>query len=208
MSTTPPPDNQDLPAYPGPSSEPPPQTGAGGYPVHPGTPSGGTGGGHPGMPGAEVPRPAPMRTAVRLMWVGAVITGLSVIVSLATLGSVKDDIAERLRDDDPNVSQSTIDAAFAVGVVFALIVGAVGIFLWLWMAWKNGQGRSWARVVATVLAGLNVLFTLLSFLGDGQTTAGRIFSIINLLLAIAILVLIWRKESSDFYAARSRPQHG
>jgi K+ transporter len=142
------------------------------------------------------------------MWAGAVVSLLSLVVGLSTMGSAKADIREELSKDDPNVSQSTIDAAYAIGVAVVVVAGALGVLLWLWMAWKNGQGRSWARIVATVLGCLNAVFMLLTFTAPSADATALAFSSINLALAITILVLLWRKESSDFYTARSRPQYG
>lgn len=199
MTTTPPPPND------------PEQSGPGGYPTYPG--EGGsypaypeTGGAPPAGPGPDVPQPSSIRTAVRLMLVGAAVSLVSVVVSLATLGTLKDDIRDELVKDDPNVSQSTIDGAYTVAIGFVVVLGAVGVLLWLWMAWKNGQGRSWARVVATVLGALNVLFTLMSFTSANAEPIVLVFSAINLILSVVILVLLWRKDSSDFYIASSRPQ--
>lgn len=208
MTSTPPPQEPDqpgpggYPAYPGAGAQP---AGPGGYPAHPGTPAGG---GHPATPRPEVPQPGPIRLAVRLMWTGAAVSLISLVVGLATLGDAKDQIRDDLVKDDPNVSQSTIDAAYAVGIVVVVVIGSVGVFLWLWMAWKNGQGRSWARIVATVLGALNLLFTLLSFTQPSTESASLALALVNVVLAIAILTLLWRKESSEFYDARSRPQYG
>ena len=74
--------------------------------------------------------------------------------------------------------------------------------LWLWMASANGKGRSWARIVATVLGALSVL-SLLSSVAQGQMTDAqpgrRAWSASR--SPIAILVLLWRKESSAYYEA-------
>jgi hypothetical protein len=44
-----------------------------------------------------------------------------------------------------------------------LVAGAlITIGLWLWMGWANGRGRSWARIVAAVLFGINTLDLLIS----------------------------------------------
>ncbi len=198
MTTTPPPSND------------PEQSGPGGYPTYPGESASyptypETGDVSPGT-GPAVPQPSSIRTAVRLMFVGAAVSLISLVISIATLGSLKDDIRDELVKDDPNVSQSTIDAAYGVTIGIAVVLGTIGVLLWLWMAWKNGQGRSWARVVATVLGVLNVLFTLLSFTSANAEPVVQVFSAINLVLAIAILVLLWRKDSTEFYGAQGRQQ--
>ena len=148
-----------------------------------------------------------MRNAVRLMWVGAAISLISLIVTFATRDTLKSQLQDSVRNSGQNVTQNQLDAAFAAAIAFSIIITLIEIGLWLWMAWKNGQGRQWARIVATVLGVLNVIFTLLSFVGNRATGGARILSAIDLVIAIAILVLLWRKESSDFYQARSARQY-
>ena len=211
MSSTPPPSDPHDPAQPGPGGYPTypgageGQPAPGGYPTHPGTPPGG-GGGHPGGTARDVPQPSSISTAVKLMWVGAGLSALSLLFSLFTIGSMKDKVREQVLESDPSASQAMIDAAFAFGIISGIVGGLLSVLVWAWMAWKNGQGRSWARIVATVLGGLNVLFTPLSFAVSNAEPISLVFSVINLVLAIVILILLWRKPSSEFYAARSRAQ--
>lgn len=185
MTTTPQPDEptgpDGLPKFPVSSGEPAPS----------------------GVPSPDLTPPAAVRLAVRLMRVGALVSVLSTIVAMATYGSFKDDVAEQMRASDPNISQDLIDTSIAVGITFSVAVGLLGAVVWLWMAWKNGQGRAWARIVATVLGGLNIVFTLLGFASGQAGPAVLVLSLVNLALAISILVLLWKKESSAFYAAAS-----
>ena len=164
----------------------------------------------PAQPGSSrepVAQPASIHTAVRLMWAGAAISVLSLIVTLVTLGSLKTQIRDQLVSSGQEVTDSTINAGYAAAIIFAVVSSLVAIGLWLWMAWKNGQGRSWARVVATVLAAINLVSTLISLFGGNAMPLATIVTVVNLILAIVIVVLLWRKESSDFYAACSRPSH-
>ena len=158
-------------------------------------------------PTAEaVPQPSSIVTAVRLMWAGAALSALGLVVGLLTLGSLKDNIKDQLAKDNTTLSQSDLDTAYNVGVATLVVVGVLGIGLWLWMAWANGNGRKWARIVATVLGTLNVIFTLIS-LAQGETpVVSVILSVIGVGLAVVILILLWRRESTDFYNARSRPK--
>ena len=167
----------------------------------PSFPTGDPGAPTPQQPGAAVTQPSTIAGAVKLMWAGGVVSVLSLIVSLATLGSQKDQIADQLRETDPNVSQTTIDTAFAVGVAFGVVLGAVGAGLWFWMAWKNGQGRSWARIVATALGGLNIVSTLIGFAVGNQQGLVTLLTAVNLVIAVVALFLLWRKESSAYFAA-------
>jgi hypothetical protein len=149
----------------------------------------------PVAPPAE--QPPPIRAAVRLMYVGAALSVIGILLTLGTRDEMRDQIAE----DRPELSQSELDTALNVGTALVIIVGLIGVGLWLWMAAANGQGKAWARIVATVLGGLNVLFTLLGL--PNATAVSVVFSVVGLVLAAAILILLWRPESSRFYEARS-----
>ncbi|WP_181309793.1 hypothetical protein [Nocardioides campestrisoli] len=169
------------------------------YPSYPNDPQQPYGGGAP----APV-RPSSIDNAVKLMYVGAGLSLLSLVLGLITLGGLKDDITESMRDADPNVSQSTIDVAYTTSLAMIFVIGLLGVLLWVWMAWKNGQGRSWARVVATVLGVLNVLITLLSLGQPGSTAVSTIFNLLTVALAVVILVLLWKRESTQYYEAVTR----
>jgi hypothetical protein len=193
MTATPPEPNQPFgagqPAYPGAEQ---PSAPYGSYPTGPG-------GGPTGQPPAAPERPGSIALAVKLMLVGAGLSVLSLIYSLTTIGDLKDDIRTELVKDDPSVSQSTIDAAYGIAIGFAVVFGLIGALLWVWMAWKNGQGRSWARVVATVFFGLSLVGLLFTLGGSSAEPLSIVSSLISIVLGIVILVLLWRKESSAFY---------
>ena len=102
-------------------------------------------------------------------------------------------------------------AAFAVvyGVVFglfrhALVTGMVfGVFvslLWLWMAWKNEAGRNWARVLSSVFFGFQCPGVLVSVIGRNWSLA-LLAAVIQWGIGLAALILLWRPESSQFFAA-------
>ncbi len=210
--TTPPPD--DPFAAPGAGQQP----GAGepvppvpappaGYPSYPSNPPGGEGQppGYGAYPTAPVPPPAgpapePPRsilTAVKLMYVGAGLSALNIVFAFLSRDAIRDTLA----DNDSTLTADEIDSGANVIVgVFALI-GVIGVALWLWMAAMNKRGRSWARVVATVLGGLNIISTLLGLGQAGGLTI--VLNLITLALAGTILWLLYRKESSGYYAAVS-----
>ncbi|MGA9101034.1 hypothetical protein [Aeromicrobium sp.] len=170
----------------------------------------------PPTPSAALPapeRPTSLGTAVMLMWAGAALVVVSTVLGYATGDNSKSVVAEQMRDADPNVTQTEIDAAYVFGIAFSVVFAILAIGLWCWMAWKNGQGRSWARVVATVLGGLNILSTIVglavaSVMGmPGASTAiGYGVGAIQMILAIVILVLLWQKSSTTYYNAISERQ--
>lgn len=197
------------PAGPGDAQQPPSS-----YPWNPTYPSnpGYGGGAVPGYPqgsGSLAPPAEPppsVARAVMLMRLGAALSVVNLVVGLATLGSLRDNIKRQLvKSGDYN--QSNLDGAYNAFVAFLVAATVIGVCLWLWMASANGKGRKWARVVATALGGLSILGFVLS-LGQGQaSTLSLLLSVVTALLAVVILVLLWRRESTDFYDARSRPAY-
>ena len=150
-----------------------------------------------------------MRTAVALMYAGAGLTILSAIVFFATL----DQYVDALADASGVRSQAHIDATVDQASAREVFRAVLGVSLWIWMAVKNGQGRKWARVVATVfgvinVAGLALLFGLLSSLGSKELL-GYILPLLvvgsaSVVLGIVILAQLYRPASSDYYDQSTR----
>lgn len=146
------------------------------------------------------------------MWAGAALTLLWPVYTLTHLDSLRSQVHDSLEKSDPIYANPEIhqytNAFYDVTVVVTALVACIGalagIGLWVWMALKNSEGRSWARVLASVFGGLALLLTVPSLTWGPQTGFEVALAVVFLLLSIAILVLLWRKESSEFYAARSR----
>ncbi len=154
-----------------------------------------------------VEQPASIRTAVLLMRIGAALGALYLVITLAMLGSLKDDIRDELNRRGESYTQSDIDAAYTGVLVVVVVFGLIGVVLWLWMAAKNAKGKNWARITATVFAGINIVLSLLSLVGSGTTNPsifGTLYTLGNLAIAIAALFFMYRKDSSQYYAAMSR----
>lgn len=157
---------------------------------------------HPmsGYEPAPVEQPPSILTAVRLMYVGAALSLLGVLLTFTQTDAIRDAV----EDSDDTLTASEIDTLVNVSIASAVIAGLVGVGLWVWMAVKNGQGRSWARVVATVLGALNIVFTLFSLAGGTATPLTLVSSVVSLVLAAVILYLLYRPDSTRFYDFRSR----
>ena len=57
----------------------------------------------------------------------------------------------------PITPRKQVHNAEVAAVVTSVIGGVIAVGLWLWMAWANGRGRRWARIVATVFFAINTL---------------------------------------------------
>ena len=110
-----------------------------------------TGGADP-EPARPTP-PPPVVNAVWLMYAGAVISAISLIITLVTVGSLK----TAIHNADPSLTATKLHSAEVAAVVVAIVFGLIGIGLWLWMARANKAGKNWARITATVFFGLDTL---------------------------------------------------
>ena len=149
----------------------------------------------------EPVRPGPPPSvvmAVRLMYAGAVVSALSLIVGLATIGSLR----SSLHKSDPTLTASQLHSLQSVVVVGSVVIGVIGIALWVWMALMNKAGKSWARIVSTVLFGLDTLFLLLGLARAGAA-GGTLVSILTWLIGLGTIIFLWRKDSSAYFAPQA-----
>jgi hypothetical protein len=68
------------------------------------------------------------------------------------------------------------------------------------MSFVTRSGKPWARIVATVLFGLNTLYTALTL---SITALGLIVVLLLWLAGLAAVVLLWRRPATEFF--RSEP---
>ena len=148
----------------------------------------------------EPVRPEPpdsVLTAVKLMYAGAIVSALSLIVGVATIGSLR----SALKRANPSYTASQLHTAEVAGVVFIVVIGLIGVGLWIWMAMANKRGGNWARITATVFFGLNTLSLLAGF-ARPEPLASRLVGLLIWLIGLGAIVLLWRSDSTAFYQAR------
>ena len=157
--------------------------------------------------GQRPPQPASLRNAVRLMWVGAALALIGVIFTLAFSSKIKSAVTKaaikanvtRRSEGKSVLTASQIHSVASVTVVLLAILGIIALLLWVWMAWANNKGSNWARIVATVLFGLNTISLLLEV---GRASITIIVVAIGWLVGLAAIVFLWRKETTAYV----RPQ--
>jgi len=154
----------------------------------------------PAEEGVADEQPKSIRLAVRLMYVGAAFSLINILASFLQTDEIRDGIRDAASDP---MTESELDSAVTAVLTIAGIVGVIAIGLWIWMATTNGQGKAWARTTATVLGGLNVLFTLIGFVGGQLTPLAVGVSLISIGLAVSIIVLLFRPDASRYYDAKS-----
>ena len=144
-------------------------------------------------PSARPPRPAPPRTvktAVLLMYAGAAVTAVTLIVTVVTIHSIESTMETKANYTPQQAHQL---------VVAAIVEALITLGLWLLMAWANRSGQNWGRMVATVLFVANTIGLLLALL-RGADAVNLVFAVLVWLIGLGAIVLLWRKESSQFFA--------
>jgi len=151
--------------------------------------------------GGQVPeppqRPAPptsVQTAVRLMYAGAVISAISVILGLVTIGSLRHSLETKY----PSYTTAHINTLVDSSIVIIVIGGIIGVGLWLWMARMNFKGRNWARITGTVLFGINTV-ELLGLFSRSASAVSAVFAIVTWLVGLGAVIMLWRRESSAYF---------
>lgn len=147
----------------------------------------------------EPARPEPpdsVLTAVKLMYAGAVVSALSLVVGLVTIGSLR----SALQRADPSYTSSQLHTAEVASVVIIVIVGLIGVGLWVWMATANKRGANWARITATVFFGLDTLSTLAGF-ARPEALLSRLVGLLVWLIGLGAIILLWQRQSSDYFSA-------
>ncbi|HUZ37961.1 MAG TPA: hypothetical protein VMV17_16695 [Streptosporangiaceae bacterium] len=150
----------------------------------------------PGRPQA----PRPVRTAVTLMYVGAGLSAISLIVTVLSFHTIENVI--RNASTTTRLTQSQIHGLAVAAVVIASVESLIAVGLWMLMAWANKNGQNWGRIVASVLFGINTLILLLSF-ARATASVSLVFELVVWLVGLGAIILLWRKESSVFFAAAS-----
>jgi hypothetical protein len=170
--------------------------------------------------------PAPVRTAVTLMYAGAAVSTVTVIIALALIPAIK----AALRTAHPGLTAAQVSDVNTL-ITLAMVFGLAVIAAWLWMARAAGQGQNWARIVSTVLFGLATLELIRvrpqhpgSYLAHfviagraysvihsvvGATVLGVVVPVLLWLTGLAAVWLLWRPASTTFFRpARPAPSTG
>lgn len=138
------------------------------------------------------PAPAAVRDAVKLMYGGAVGTAVQLIITLAFVGDTRDYNLTVLRH---HLTTAQITQWRPLIITLVIVASLALIAGWLGMARAVGQGRSWARILSTVLLGLATL----ELAGLPHGFAQVFPAVLTWLTGLAAVWLLWRPTSSAFF---------
>src|SRR5579875_737902 len=135
--------------------------------------------------------PRSVQNAVRCMYAGAVLSLISLIVGLTTVGRIRSAIKKAY----PHDTSSQIHKIEVADIVIVVIIALIGIGLWLWMARANQAGHSYARILGTVFFAIDTLLMLANF-ARPHASIGLVFSILVWLAGLGATIFLWQKDSA------------
>jgi hypothetical protein len=143
------------------------------------------------------PAPQPVLQAVKLMYVGAAVSTVSLIISLADISGTK----AAIHKARPSLTAAQVNSFNTFIISLAVVSGLIGIALWLWMAWANKEGKNWARILSTVLFGLATL-DLVGVFSEPKTALGLVFPVLTWLVGLGAVWLLWRPDSTTYFKSQ------
>jgi tryptophan-rich sensory protein len=138
--------------------------------------------------------PAPVLNAVRLMYAGAAVTLVYLVVSLASLGSIKSE----LHSSDPKLTTTQINQVFEYLIVTTVVFGVIGIALWLMMARGARNGRRWSQIVSTVLFALYTLESVATFTED-RAILSIVFVGHTWVIGAVTVFMLWKPATKAYF---------
>ncbi len=152
---------------------------------------------HPLMPDRV---PNSIVAAALFMWLGGLVYLVAFVINAVHVLGDAGDLRDSIRDGDASLSGSELDLMVSLVVLGIVISGVGSVMLWVWMGWKNWQGRRWARNVATALGLINLAF-LIWGLAFYQSMTQILTSLLTMILCPLAIALLWNKESAAYYRA-------
>lgn len=132
------------------------------------------------------------------MYVGALLSLAGVIFALTQRSAIRTEILKQ----DP--AATNVNALVNSTVATFAIVSVLGALLWVWMARANGKGKSWARIVATVLFAFNTLSTITTLAGGiNSTMLQKVVTALTWLAGAGAIYYLYRKDAAAFFKSNS-----
>ena len=150
-------------------------------------------------PATRPPVPQSITRAVQLMYAGAAASLIGIIIALTTLSSIKSQIVSK----NPSLTTTQVNNAQHVAIGVLIASGLIGAALWLWMAQSSKAGKNWARIVSTVLFGIETINVVAGASAISSGGASRIYSILIWLIGLGAIIFLWQRSSTEYFKAPS-----
>lgn len=137
--------------------------------------------------------------ATRLMYVGVLLALIGVLVNALSRDAITSTLEHTNASRAPADRLTTHELHHAAGLTYTafIVMSSIAVVTWLVMAVTNSRGQGWARIVATVLAVMNLLLTI--GMATRGTAAGAIAEVPTVAVGAAVVWLLWQPPSTTFF---------
>jgi hypothetical protein len=160
------------------------------------------------QPGAPVPRTIPpsVARAVQAMYLGAVASLVGIIIELLTRHSLRTFIANHATRNGSRLTAAQVADTYHAELVGLVVVGLIGVGLWIWMAQANKAGRTWARITSTVFFALDTLAAIGGLAGGALSggSVNRFYGLVVWVIGVVAIVLLWQPTSTEYFKGAPR----
>jgi hypothetical protein len=164
--------------------------------------------GQVGQPGAPVRPPIPpsVARAVQVMYVGAVASLVGIIIELLTRHSLRTFIADHSTRNGKRLTAAQVADTYHAELIVLVVVGLIGVGLWIWMAQSNKAGKNWARIASTVFFAIDTLGAIGGLAGGALSggNANRFYGLVVWVIGVVAIILLWQRSSSDYFKGAPR----
>ncbi|MGD0704248.1 MAG: hypothetical protein ABSA02_30730 [Trebonia sp.] len=165
--------------------------------------------------GAEPPEAAAQQAAAappsiiraaRVMYVGAVASLIGIIIELLARHSLRTYIADHVTRNGKKLTAAQVTTTYHAELGVLVIVGLIGIGLWIWMARSSLAGKGWARITSTVFFAIDTISLIVGLSGSALSAGGatRFYGIVVWVIGLAAIILLWQRASSSYFKGAPR----
>ena len=161
-----------------------------------------------GQLGAPVRPPIPQSVtrAVQVMYLGALASLVGIIIELLTRHSLRTYIHDHSTRNGHPLTATQVADTYHAELVVLVVVGLIGIVLWLWMAQMNKAGKNWARITSTVFFALDTLGAIGGLAGGALSggSVNRFYGLVVWVIGVAAILLLWQRSSTQYFKSVPR----
>ena len=170
------------------------------------------GGDQPPAQSAEVgapvrpPIPQSVTRAVQVMYLGALASLVGIIIELLTRHSLRTFISDHATRNGKRLTAAQVADTYHAELVVLVVVGLIGVALWIWMAQMNKAGKNWARITSTVFFALDTLAAIGGLAGGALSggSVNRFYGLVVWVIGVAAILLLWQRSSTQYFKGAPR----
>jgi hypothetical protein len=132
--------------------------------------------------------------AVRIMYAGAALTAIGLVISVIAVATGE----KALRASHKHATLAQLHATQRLLITLAIVSGLIEIGAWLFMARANRNGLKWARIVASVLFALGT-WNLISHIIGAATITNLAYTALMWLVGAGAVFFLWQKDSGAYF---------